>query len=218
MWLGTPDYASARAHVLSSFLGPRIEFVQADPIGFLTSPTTTEQDFDYIVFGYSIWFFSDPTFLSSMLKEALQHRRSPTVLIVESSLSASEPSQVPHVLAALTDNALESFNGEDSKRNIRCALSPRQITEIAKDIGWKIRSQTYVTPLPGQIEGQREVRMTTQAKRFREDKDRTVANLPSKVGTMLKAMVDAVAISLDRLEGGLPSTRNMDAWVAQFDV
>ncbi|KAM0816489.1 putative SAM-dependent methyltransferase [Seiridium cardinale] len=219
---GTPDYASARAHVLASYVGPRIEFVQADPIDFLASPTTTDKDFDYIVFGYSIWFFSDPTFLTSMLKEAHKHRRSPTVLIVECSLSVSNIAQVPHLLAALTDNALESFRGEDSRRNIRCALSPRQISEKAADAGWTLRDETFITPLPDQIEGRREVRMATQtpaqSKRFRADLDKTVGQLPPKVGTMLYTMVDTVVTSLERVEGGLAATRNMDAWVARFDA
>ncbi|KAI0128256.1 S-adenosyl-L-methionine-dependent methyltransferase [Xylariales sp. AK1849] len=215
---GTPDYASARAHVLASFLGSRIEFVQADPISFFTAPTTTDQDFDYIVFGYCIWFFSDPSFLTSMLKEAHKHRRAPKVLIVECSLSVSDLAQVPHVLSALADNALESFRGGESRRNIRCALSPRQISEMAKDAGWTLRDESFVTPLPRQIEGQREVRMTTQSPRFKADLEKTVARLPPKVGTMLQTLVDTVVASLDRIEGGLASSSNMDAWVAQFDA
>ena len=58
--------------------------------------------------------------------------------------------------------------------------------------------------------------MATQSPRFREDLETTVAQLPPKVGTMLYTMVDAVIVSMERLEGGLASSRAMDAWVARF--
>ncbi|ROW05056.1 hypothetical protein VSDG_00637 [Cytospora chrysosperma] len=211
---GTPDYASSQAHVLASVVGHQVSFVQADPIEYL-SGGAAGQKFDFIVFGYSIWYFSSPHILTRTLQEACQYSQS--VLIAEYSLSASLPAQVPHLLAALADNALESFRGEESKRNIRCALSPRQITDLAAEIGWVLAKEEIATPLPKQIDAKMEVRMVIKSRLFRADLDDVVSRMGPKIGIMLHSMIDAVTASVERLEGGLDNARNMDVWIARFE-
>lgn len=171
--------------------------------------------FDFIVFGYSIWYFSSPYILTRALQEARQHARN--VLIAEYALSASLPAQVPHLLAALTDNALESFRGEESKRNIRCALSPRQITGLAEQAGWAVAKEEIATSLSKQVDAKMEVRMVVQSRMFRADLENVVAHMDPKVGIMLQSMIDAVAASVANLEGGLDNARNMDVWIARFE-
>lgn len=211
---GTPDYASSQAHVLASVVGHQISFVQADPIEYL-SGGAAGQKFDFIVFGYSIWYFSSPHILTRTLQEACQYAQS--VLIAEYSLSASLPAQVPHLLAALADNALESFRGEESKRNIRCALSPRQITDLAAEIGWVLAKEEIATPLPKQIDAKMEVRMVIKSRLFRADLDDVASRMGPKIGIMLHSMIDAVTASVERLEGGIDHARNMDVWIARFE-
>ncbi|KAK8110389.1 SAM-dependent methyltransferase-like protein [Apiospora kogelbergensis] len=211
---GTPDYKTAHAHVLASPIGPRVTFVQEDPVSYL-SGDGIGQPFDFIIFGYCIWFFAHPELLGKMLEKA--HRHAKAVLIVEYSLSASIPAQVPHLLTALTDNALESFRGEESDRNIRCALSPAQIAASAAQAGWALLKEETITPGEKQVEGRREVRMVVQPRLFRRDLDDVVSRVDTKVGTMLHAMVKAVEASTKLLEGGVDAVRNMDVWVARFE-
>ncbi|OAA66685.1 hypothetical protein SPI_01261 [Niveomyces insectorum RCEF 264] len=212
---GTPDYASSQAHVLSSTVGHQISFVQAEPTVYLAEGAGG-QTFDFIVFGYSIWYFSAPDILARTLREARQHVLH-GVLVAEHSLLAPLPAQVPHVLAALADNALESFRGEESKRNIRCALSPRQITRLAAEAGWVLVKEQLATPLQKQVDGRMEVRMVVKSRLFRGDLDAVVSRVDAKVGTMLQSMVDAVAASVEILETGLDGVQNMDVWIARFE-
>ncbi|KAI1175803.1 S-adenosyl-L-methionine-dependent methyltransferase [Nemania sp. FL0916] len=211
---GTPDYATAQAHVVASTVGHQISFVQADPIEYLEEGAEGHT-FDFIVFGYSIWYFSAPEILTRTLQEALRNVRS--VLVAEHSLSASLPAQVPHLLAALTDNALESFRGEESKRNIRCALSPRQITQLAAKAGWALAKEDIITPLAKQSNAKNEVRMVVKSRMFRNDLDDVVSRVDAKIAHMLHSMIDAVAASVDGVPGGLDGARNMDVWIARFD-
>lgn len=212
--IGTPDYASSQAHVLASVVGHQVSFVQADPIAYL-SEGAAGQTFDFIVFGYSIWYFSSPYILTRILQEA--HQRARSVLVAEYGLLASLPAQIPHLLAALADNALESFRGEESKRNIRCALSPRQITGLAAEAGWALAKEENATPLPKQVDAKMEVRMVVKSRMFRADLDDVVAHMDSKIGIMLHSMIDSVAASVKNLEGGLDNARNMDVWIARFE-
>jgi hypothetical protein len=213
--IGTPDYASAQAHVRASPVGHQITFVQADPIAYL-SGGAGGQTFDFIVFGYSIWYFSSPDILKDTLQAARQHVRG--VLIAEYSLSASLLAQVPHLLTALAANALESFRGEESKRNIRCALSPRQITAFAADAGWALAKEEIATPLVKQADARNEAEMVLNPQRlFRKDLDEVVSRTDPKIGIMLRTMLDAVAASVGNLERGLESARNMDVWIARFE-
>ncbi|KAM4064467.1 methyltransferase [Hirsutella rhossiliensis] len=209
---GTPDYRTAQGFVLRSPLGSRIQFVQADPIDFLDAPTTATKSFDFIVFCHSIWYFSQPSFLPTMLSKARPCVAN--VLIAEYSLSTSHPSAVPHVLASLAANAVESFRGEDSKRNIRCALTPLRMIEAAEEVGWALSHEETVTPGEKQLDAFREVNMILKSRLFKADMESVQAG--DKVKTMLQSMTYAVKASVDRLDGRLESVRNMDVWVARF--
>lgn len=200
--------------MLASAVGHQISFVQADPVAYL-SGGASGLTFDFIVFGYSIWYFSGPEILSRILQKARLCVR--TVLVAEHSLSAPRPAQVPHLLAALTDNALESFRGEESKRNIRCALSPAQIKRLAADAGWALAKEEVVITLPKQIDAKMEVRMVLKSRMFRADLDAVIYQTDPKVGIMLQGMIDAVAASVQNLEGGLDDVVNMDIWLSRFE-
>lgn len=191
-----------------------MSFVQADPIAYLSEGAGGHK-FEFIVFGYSIWYFSNPLILTRTLQEAQKHAQ--VVLIAEHGLSASLPAQIPHMLAALTDNALESFRGEESKRNIRCALSPRQITGLAAEAGWVLARENIATPLPKQVDAKMETWMVLNSRLFRADIDEVVARVDAKIGVMLQSMVDAVVASMDKLDGDLDKARGMDVWIARFE-
>lgn len=153
--------------------------------------------------------------LTRTLREACQRVRS--VLVAEHGLSASLPAQVPHLLAALAANALQSVRGEESRCNILCALSPRQITRLAAEAGWALAKEETATPLPKQVDARMEVRMVVKSRMFRADMDAVVSRVDAKIGNMLHSMADAVGASVEKLEGGLDNARNMDVWIARFE-
>lgn len=191
-----------------------MSFVQGDPIEYL-SEGAAGLKFDFVVFGYSIWYFSSPDILARVLAKAYEHAQ--TIVVAEHGLSASLPAQMPHLLAALADNALESFRGEESKRNIRCALSPCQITGLAAKAGWVLAKESIITPLSKQIDAKMETRMVVKSRLFRADLDDVVSRTEPKIGVMLQSMIDAVVTSVQNLEGGLDGVRNMNVWVARFE-
>ncbi|GAW18399.1 hypothetical protein ANO14919_078740 [Xylariales sp. No.14919] len=190
---GTPDLASAQAHTLASPLGSRINFVQAEPAVFLEN---NEETFDFVVFGYCIWFFAEPSVLPTMLSRA--RNRAHRLLVAEYSLSASAFAGVPHVLAAMTSNVIET------------------IIEAAKKAGWSLHKQETLIPEPKQIEGMREVRMLIKSQNVRKELETLMESLDTQKKTMLLGMLSAVDMSVQRVEGGISGLRNMDSWVAQF--
>lgn len=165
---------------------------------------------------HCIWYFSKPDIAEVIFSKARSVGTIPPVLLIaEYGLSASVPEALPHVFAALALNALESFRGEESQRNIRCALSISQITSAAELAGWRLVKEDTVIPVARQRDGWREVTMLVKGKSFA----RHVGDLgvDSKVKSMLLGLKDAVVSSVTRLKGGLDSVRNMDVWVARLE-
>jgi len=213
-FLGTPDLGTAQAYIAASPLGSRIEFVQADPPTYLQS---TFESFNFIVFGHSIWFFSHPTILPRIL-EAARSRVTTAVLIGEYGLTSSIPSGIPHVLTALTYNTLETFRDDTSLRNIRCGLTPQQITRVVEDAGWVLGKEEFITPGRKQVDGWREVKMLLHTRWFKDDLEAVATKVDEKTKSLLYGLVDAVTTSVARLEGGLEDVRNMDVWIARFNI
>lgn len=209
---GTPTYGSARAHVLASAVGSQIEFVQAVQAEYLASPAARDASFDFVVFCHCIWYFSRPEMLPRMLARA-RGAGIPRVLVAEYALSASHPDAVPHVLAALAVNALESFRGEGSLRNIRCAVTPAQISAAAAREGCTLAGEDYIVPEDAQRDGWREVIMVLKGSSFARHVGEIEAD--DKVKHMLLGMRDALAASVEA--DGLDRIRNMDVWVARFE-
>lgn len=99
-------------------------------------------------------------------------------------------------------------------RNIRSAQTPPQIIRAAEGAGWVVKIQEVVTPGPKQRDGLREVSMVLESK-FKANLE---AVQVERVKAMLYGMVNAVAASVDLLDGGVEAARTMDVWVARFDM
>jgi SAM-dependent methyltransferase len=215
---GTPPLSEAQPHILSSPVGSPVVFVEADAVAYLDSTT---DDFDFIVLGHCIWYFGDPGFLPRILARAAAGvgRRNPGVklLIAELALRSSRPCGLPHLLAALTLNALESFDPKRSWRNVCCALTPAQITAAARQAGWALREDLLLAPVPGQKDGWREVAMILHKKDI-FGRDVRALDVSDKIQSMLFGMRDAVAMSLEAVDGGMDGVTNMDAWAASFEI
>ena len=160
--------------------------------------TTATPAFDFIVFIHCIWFFDKPSVLLNMLVQSRVHVRG--VLIGEYGLSISTLAGLPHLLAAQYNHALEALLPDRPMWNIRSALSPAQISTAVRQVGWDLTTEQMISSGSGQIEGWREVTMVLRSKAF--NKDSEDAQLDEQARTLLTGMKQAVALSVERLEGG----------------
>lgn len=172
--------------------------------------------FDFVVFGHCVWFFEKPHILLELLTQLQPWVR--TVLIAEFSFSTSSLAAFPHVLAAQYNSTVEALLDDREVWNIRCPLTPAQMTQAAARAGFTLVSQETISPDSHNREGSREVRMLLRAREFDEERNRVAKLYGAKVGTMLNGLKDAIAASVENLQGGVNAVRNMDVWVARFDL
>ncbi len=142
----------AQGHISQGPLGKHITWVQQSPLDYLSSlpaPSPTSSPpinactaFDATVLAHSLWYFFSPALVLSTFQAIKQHSK--RLLLAEWSLVATHPSAQPHVLAALTQAALECRRpqGSISNRNVRTVLGPKRLTELALAAGWQLESET----------------------------------------------------------------------------
>lgn len=198
----------AQAHLKASPLGDRITFVQADPISFLKSSTSR---FTTAVLSQCIWYFSSPNVLRDILRELAP--RVDRICIAEYALTASDPRCVPHLLAALTQAALECRKSV-SESNIRTVLSPEAIDAHAKDVGLVQERETTFLPNEGMYDGRWEV-SAVLADDFLESINKEVKDEREKA--VVIAMRDSVKASKAAMaEPKIVHT--MDVWGAVYKL
>jgi hypothetical protein len=120
--------------------------------------------FDFVVLAHSVWYLPEPSSLAEIFELTRRHDRAPTVLLAEYGSVTSLPAAVPHVLAAVAVNALESFMDPSSSfRNMKFTGTPRQMTDAAAKTGWAVRKSDFLVPEPEERDGWWEVVMILQA-------------------------------------------------------
>ncbi|KZO93317.1 S-adenosyl-L-methionine-dependent methyltransferase [Calocera viscosa TUFC12733] len=207
----------AQSHLSSGPLGPRITWVQSSPLDYLSSlppppsgQATSSSSFDIAVLAHCLWYFSSPSLLQQTLAALKPHARS--LCLAEWSLVATERDAQPHVLAALTQAALECRKKE-SESNVRTVLSPLRVKALAEAAGWTVKSEASVQPGKGMLDGKWEVQ-AVMSKDFEKEVEEVVEDERER-GVVL-ALRDAVAASLEAVEGGEKGVRAMDVWVGVF--
>lgn len=191
--------------------GARITFIQADAIEFISSkhPSPADPPYDFAILAQSSWYFSSPAQLQATLRALGSVAR--RVCIAEYALTASQPSAFPHVLAALTQAALECRKPV-SESNIRTVLSPAGIRALASGAGLKLEEETTITPPAKMYDGRWEVSavrneafVRTVQSEVKDERERAV----------VLAMRDAVLASVSGLLKDV-KVSTMDVWVATF--
>lgn len=211
----------AQGYISQGPLGRRITWVQEAPLDYLSSlsspsstfspPASKSKAFDATVLAHCLWYFASPSLILSTFRALKQHSK--RLLLAEWSLVATHPSAQPHVLAALTQAALECRKPKHSDSNIRTVLGPKRLTELALAAGWKLESETLVQGGEGLLDGQWEVSACLSSS-FEREVEQNVSN--ERERAVVLASRDACEASLQGIQGGLKGVRAMDVWVANF--
>jgi hypothetical protein len=203
----------AQSQISQGPLGNRITWVQQSPLDYLSSlpcPSPSESKaFDAAVLAHCLWYFASPELILSTFHALKQHSK--RLLLAEWSLVATHPSSQPHVLAALTQAALECRKPK-SNSNVRTVLAPKRLTELALAAGWQLESETRV-PGDGLLDGQWEVSACLSSS-FEQDVEEQVSD--ERERAVVLALRDACEASLEGIQGGRKGVRAMDVWVASF--
>ncbi|KAI0042008.1 SAM-dependent methyltransferase-like protein [Auriscalpium vulgare] len=209
---GPLDYGSpftlgqAQAHLSAGRLGSRITWKQAEPIPLLESDET---DYDAAVISLCIWYFHAPSVLAATL--AALAKRVRTVYIAEWSLSSVSGAGQTHILAALTQAALDTHK-EAPRSNIRIAVSPVAIKAAANAAGWVDAGERTFAPADHVLDGKWET-MEVQGERFLKSIHETVHD--ERLRSVVVALRDTTLRSLESV-GGMKGVKSMDVWCATF--
>ncbi|KAI2690285.1 hypothetical protein DTO012A7_4043 [Penicillium roqueforti] len=204
----------AQGHISQGPLGGRINWVQQTPLDYLSSlsspPASESKAFDATVLAHCLWYFASPSLILSTFRAIKQHSK--RLLLAEWSLVATHPSAQPHVLAALTQAALECRK-PNSESNVRTVLGPKRLTELALAAGWQLESEALVQGGEGLLDGQWEVSACLSSSFEKEVEELVVDERERAVAI---ASRDACEASLKGIQGGRKGVRAMDVWVANF--
>ncbi|OJT10830.1 hypothetical protein TRAPUB_12642 [Trametes pubescens] len=207
------DYGSpftlgqAQAHLKASSLGPRIDFVQADPLDFLRGTT---EHYTTAVMAQCTWYFATPQVVSDILAALLA--RADRVCISEYSLTAADYRAVPHVLSTLAQASLECRK-PISTSNVRTVLSPDRLRNAAVAAGFVVQNETILSAPDGMLDGKWEVGWVLSDK-FLGEVESVVKDEKEK--SVVLAARDSVQGAYGILKGRGESVRTMDIWVATF--
>lgn len=215
---GSPyTLGQAQSHISQGPLGRRVTWVQQSPLDYLSSlPFSSSNSsplpkaFDAVVLAHCLWYFPSPSLILSTFRALKQHSK--RLLLAEWSLVATHPSAQPHVLAALTQAALECRKPQ-SVSNVRTVLSPKRLTELALAAGWQMENETHVQCGQGLSDGQWEVGACLGAS-FEVQVEENVSDERERACVL--ALRDACEASLKDVQGGRKGVQAMDVWVASF--
>ncbi|KAM3548034.1 hypothetical protein MY1884_009342 [Beauveria asiatica] len=186
-------------------------FGSSNYLSSLQPSASSSPPFDATVLAHSLWYFASPSLILSTFSAVKQHSK--RLLLAEWSLEAMHPSAQPHVLAALTQAALECRKPKDSDSNVRTVLGPKRLTELAVAAGWQLESETRVQAAEGMLDGQWEVSACLDSS-FEEEVEEQVKD--GRERAVVLALRDACEASLRGIEGGQKGVKTMDVWVASF--
>ena len=214
---GSPyTLSQAQDHISRGPLGGRITWVQQSPLDYLSAqdsnslPSEANKAFDATVLAHCLWYFPSPSLITTTFRALRQCSK--RLLLAEWSLVASHPTAQAHVLAALTQAALECHKPE-SASNVRTLLSPQRLTQLALAAGWHLENESRVEAEEGLLDGQWEVSACLSSS-FEREVDKYVSD--ERERSVILALRDACDANVAGVPEGRNKIRAMDVWVAAF--
>lgn len=181
-----------------------------------------DQEYDVAVLLHCIYYFPSAAEVLSTLR--LLRSKVSKLCIAEYALSASLPSQHPHVLAVLAQQALGVFMPlGGSQSNVQTVLSPRAILHLAQESGWDLQHETVITPAPELQDGRWETSTVYDSAWLNEINaaTQTLENNSTRQREWLRAARDATISAVGALEETetgsqkpMDLVRTMDVWCA----
>ncbi len=227
------NLSQAQQNILSKDdLKPYLSFSLSTPLSAVLQPNVDQYDIATLL--HCMFYFPSPAVLLQTFKDLHDHNPPiKTLALAEYALQASATDQNPHVLAVLAQSALESLRIGNTLANVRTVLSPKKITEIALEAGWKIRSEEKITPELGLQDGRWEIG-TVVSKSWEKEVEDVFDGMKKETGngdegviqerqkSWVMATRDATVAAVENLDGEdmkskRANCRTMDTWCALFD-
>lgn len=196
----------AQDHISKSAIGSRVTFVRSDPVAYLSS---TSEKFDAIILAHCVWYFASPKLVMDTFM-ACRHKGA-ALLIAEWSLTTNGNSGRSHLLAVLTQAALEAHRSS-SDSNVQTVVSAKALQAVAESSGWKMQSSAFLSPDKSLLDGKWEAQ-AVMSDHFSQLIAQSVTN--ARQIALLAAMRDATEASIES-EGGIDQVTPMQVYVGAF--
>ncbi|PYH65818.1 class I SAM-dependent methyltransferase [Aspergillus vadensis CBS 113365] len=138
----------SQKYIQASTLGQGIQFLRTDTASLLSQPTSTDQ-FDAAVLCHSLWYFPDRASIAQVF-QILANAKVRYLCLAEYGFRASRPAQVPHILAARAQAQYHSLRKSAAtgsrEPNVRSALTPEELLDVAHETGWREKRSGYIQP------------------------------------------------------------------------
>lgn len=117
------------------------------------------------------------------------------------------------MLAALTSARLEAE--KETERNVKNISGPESIKDTAVREGWSVKEEKVLVPPKGLHDGRWEV-LNILSKGFEKEVEEVVKRHEG-LGGVLKGMKEAIAGSLEVVEGGVKGVETMSVWAGKLE-
>lgn len=198
----------AQDHLSSTEIGARIKWIHSDAIKYLEE---TEEVFDAVVLSQCLWYFPSVKAIADTLRTIKKLKGSPRLLLAEYALESQHAEALPHILAAITQGAME-VHKSTSESNIRTLITPSALRQCAEECGWRLISERKITPDVAYQDGRWEVGAVLENKFLDEINDVVPEGRYREV---VNALREAVVANAGRFERR--TWRSMNIWAGSFN-
>ncbi|KAB8616633.1 hypothetical protein FH972_025968 [Carpinus fangiana] len=134
--------AQAQDHLSASTLGRAIQWVQQDPLDYLSQSGSLD-NVDYVVLAHSIFYLPSEDYLLQLLQSiassAGKVKTRPKLLLAEWGQESSTDAAQAHLQAVKMQAAFPDPTG-----NVRIAPTPANIVQLAVQAGWSVEGESWV--------------------------------------------------------------------------
>ncbi len=181
-----------------------------------------EPVFDGAVFLHSLWYARSREIVASLFS-MLADARIPRIYIAEWKCQANNVAQEPHYLAARAQMLLHSYKTfEDNsprldEQNVRGALPPDELFQVAAKQGWKLADRGEVSMPDGYMEGHWEAQFVSSSAFTRTMERETMTEEQAKELRAYAEMVKGASEAV-RKSGKMVESMNVAWAVLELDL